>query len=59
MNFGFFRVAAAVPAVQTADPAFNLNAAIESLHSLESDGPSLVVMPEMSLSAYTLSLIHI
>lgn len=53
MNFGFFRVAAAVPAVQTADPAFNLNAAIESLHSLESDGPSLVVMPEMSLSAYT------
>lgn len=50
---GFFRVAAAVPAVQPADCETNVASIIALLDDLRKVSPSLVVFPEMSVTGYT------
>ncbi|MGN0035901.1 MAG: NAD(+) synthase [Bacteroidaceae bacterium] len=53
MNYGFVKVAAAVPAVQVADCKHNA-AQIESLIAVaDGKGVEIVVFPELSLTAYT------
>jgi NAD+ synthase (glutamine-hydrolysing) len=50
---GFARVAVAVPRCRVADPAFNAEQSAALLHEAARDGASLVVFPELGLSAYT------
>lgn len=53
MTEGFFRVAAAVPAVEVGNPEANANHIIDSLREAEAQGVDLVVMPELCISGYT------
>ena len=52
-NYGFIRVAAAVPSVRVADVTFNVQQIISSLRKAEEAQASLVVFPELSVTAYT------
>lgn len=56
---GFARVAAAVPHVRPADPAFNAGRTIGLARRAHAAGASLVVFPELGLSAYAIDdLLH-
>ncbi len=50
---GFARVAAAVPAVKVADPAFNVRATLTLAQQAADQGVAVVVFPELGLSAYS------
>ncbi|MDE6199508.1 MAG: NAD(+) synthase, partial [Muribaculaceae bacterium] len=50
---GFFRVAAGVPSVNVADCAGNAEAILELASRAAADGAEVIVMPEMSVTAYT------
>jgi NAD+ synthase (glutamine-hydrolysing) len=50
---GFVRVAAAVPSVRVADPAFNAQRTLALAAQAAQEGASLVAFPELGLSAYT------
>jgi NAD+ synthase (glutamine-hydrolysing) len=50
---GFARMAVAVPQVAVADPAFNAIQTVNLLREACTQGASLVVFPELGLSAYT------
>lgn len=53
MNYGFVKVAAAVPHVKVADCKFNVEK-IESLIAIaEGKGVQVIVFPEMSITGYT------
>jgi NAD+ synthase (glutamine-hydrolysing) len=49
----FLRVAVAIPEVQVADPAFNVQATLELLNQAAARGACLVAFPELGLSAYS------
>ena len=53
MDYGFFRVAAAVPRVKVADVDFNREAICRLIDKVEAEGTSLVVFPELSITGYT------
>src|SRR5690349_5104463 len=53
MRHGFVRVAAAVPTLRVADPAFNADRTLSLLERAEADGVEVVVFPEMGLTGYT------
>ena len=53
MDYGFFRVAAAVPRVKVADVGFNKEAICRLINKVEAEGTSLVVFPELSITGYT------
>ncbi len=50
---GYLRIASAIPRVKIADVAYNCDAIIQLSEQAESQGASIVVFPELSLSAYT------
>ena len=50
---GFVRVAVAVPRIRVADPAFNAEQSIALCAEAAAVGASLVLFPELGLSAYT------
>jgi NAD+ synthase (glutamine-hydrolysing) len=50
---GFARVAAAVPSVRVADPAFNVKATLELARRADAQGVSVVVFPELGITAYS------
>jgi len=50
---GFIRVAAAVSAVQVADPVFNVNQTIELAKAAEAQKAVLTLFPELGISAYS------
>ncbi|WP_431971232.1 NAD(+) synthase [Nocardia sp. bgisy134] len=50
---GFARVAVAVPRVQVADPAYNVEETLRLARQAAADGAVLTVFPELGLSAYT------
>ena len=53
MNYGYIKVAAAVPAVKVADVEFNLKQ-IENIIAIEEGkGVEIIVFPELSLTGYT------
>lgn len=51
---GFIRVAVASPRVRVADPAFNLARTLEMAREADRAGASLVLFPELGLSAYAI-----
>ncbi len=53
MRDGFFRVAAATPKVQVADPVFNREQICRLIEEGEAAGAGLMVFPELCLTAYT------
>ena len=53
MDYGFFRVAAAVPKVKVADIDFNREAICRMIDKAEAEDASLVVFPELSVTGYT------
>ncbi len=52
-NFGFVKVAAAVPAVKVADVAFNAAQMLVQLKQADKQGVRAVVFPELGLTGYT------
>src|SRR5437763_1967802 len=58
-SHGFVRVAAAVPEVRVADPAFNAQRTIELARRASEAHAALVIFPELGLSAYAIDdLLH-
>lgn len=53
MDYGFIKVAAAVPELKIADCIFNVEKIVEMLKEAEESGVQIVVFPELSLTAYT------
>lgn len=51
---GFLRVAAATPRLRVADPAFNVANTIALVREAADEGVSLVVFPELGISAYAI-----
>ena len=52
-NFGFFRVAAAVPAVRVADVAVNVREICRMTAAAEEEKASAVLFPELAVTGYT------
>ncbi|MHB8492480.1 MAG: NAD(+) synthase, partial [Solirubrobacteraceae bacterium] len=50
---GFLRIAAAIPHVRVADPAFNAERTVALARRASGEGAALVAFPELGLSAYT------
>lgn len=53
MDFGFVRVAAAVPRIKVADCEYNTNNIINIIKKAETKGIEIIVFPELSITAYT------
>jgi len=53
MDYGFVRVAAAVPELKVAGCSYNADAIIDMTGEAEAAGAQMVVFPELSLTAYT------
>ncbi len=52
-NFGFVKVAAAIPTVQVADPTYNGAQALALVKQAAQEGVRAVVFPELNLTGYT------
>jgi NAD+ synthase (glutamine-hydrolysing) len=52
-EFGYLRVAVAVPELRVGDPAFNAKRTVEALAGLAEEGCELAVFPELGLTGYT------
>jgi NAD+ synthase (glutamine-hydrolysing) len=52
-NFGFIRVAAAVPELRVSDASFNAAKIIELMHAAEEKRAQVVCFPELCVSSYT------
>ena len=52
-NHGFIRVAAAVPAIRLADPAYNAEEICRLIDKAIEEEVSLIVFPELSLTGST------
>ena len=52
-RYGFIKVAAATPMVRIADCRHNIEATAELLRRAESEGVSITVFPELSITGYT------
>jgi len=52
-DFGFVRVAAAVPPLRVADVDFNLKQILDLARKADADGAQVVVFPELCLTGYT------
>ncbi len=50
---GFLRVAAATPEIRVADPTYNIEAIFAQQQEAEKAGASLLVFPELAVTAYT------
>ena len=53
MNYGFFRTACASTQLVVADCNFNADKIIDAVRNSASEGASLVVFPELSITGYT------
>jgi len=53
MEFGFYRVAAAIPSVKVADCRYNTDRMISLMHQAGEKGVELLCFPELSVTAYT------
>jgi len=51
--FGFYRIAACVPVVRVADPAFNAEQILSLAKKAAADRASVQLFPELALSAYS------
>ncbi len=55
---GLIRIACAAPRLKVADPAFNLAQTLPMLRRAEEEGASVVLFPELGLSAYAIDDLH-
>ncbi len=53
MNYGFVKVAAAVPLVRVADCRYNTEQMESLMHRAEEEGVEIVAFPELSVTGYT------
>ena len=53
MNYGFIKVASAVPAVKVADCKYNVEQIEQQIILAEGQGVEIIVFPELSLTGYT------
>lgn len=53
MNFGYIKVAAAVPSVKVADVNYNLQQIQDIIAAEDANGVEIIVFPELSLTGYT------
>ena len=53
MNYGFVKVAAAVPHVKVADCKFNVERIESQIAIAEGKGVQVIAFPEMSITGYT------
>lgn len=53
MNYGFLKVAAAIPATQVADCTFNIQEIKRQMDEAQQRGVAVVVFPELSITGYT------
>lgn len=53
MNYGFVRVAAAIPELKVANCDYNAGEIIKAVKMAESQGAQFVVFPELSITSYT------
>ena len=53
MNYGFYRVACASPELKVCDCSFNSEKIVDAVRQADSEGCSLVVFPELSVTGYT------
>lgn len=52
-NFGFAKVAAAIPTVRVADPVYNAEQALALIKQAAQSGVRVVALPELNLTGYT------
>ena len=52
-DYGYFRVATAIPTVKVADVEYNLKQHIDLIHQAHAEGVQLLVFPELSITGYT------
>ena len=52
-NYGFIRVAAAIPSVRVADVSYNLEQIKAQISEAEKKGVEILVFPELCLTGYT------
>ncbi|HQF11857.1 MAG TPA: nitrilase-related carbon-nitrogen hydrolase, partial [Paludibacteraceae bacterium] len=52
-NFGFVRIAAAVPELKVSDILFNTEKIIELIHVAEENRAQVVCFPELCITGYT------
>ncbi|MDO4994828.1 MAG: NAD(+) synthase [Bacteroidales bacterium] len=53
MNYGFLKVAAAIPSTQVADCTFNIQEIKRQMDEAQQRGVAVVVFPELSITGYT------
>ena len=53
MDYGFIKIAAAVPTVRVADCEYNRNEIEKLIQQAENEGVAIVVFPELSITGYT------
>ena len=53
MNYGFVKVAAAVPSVRVGDPKFNVEQIESLIIQANNQGVEIIVFPELSITAYS------
>lgn len=53
MNYGYIRVAAAIPEVKVADVDFNIKEIMQCICDAEKQGVEIIVFPELSITGYT------
>lgn len=53
MDYGFARIACAIPELKIADCRFNANKIIESISSAAEKGAEFIVFPELSITSYS------
>ena len=51
--YGYIKVAAAVPSVQVANPAYNAQQAIQMIQQAHQAGVSIVCFPELNITGYS------
>ena len=59
MRHGFIKVAAATPDIRVADVDYNKGQIIKQMDEAADAGAKIIVFPELCITGYTLSLIHI
>lgn len=53
MNYGFVRVATAIPSVRVADCEYNTTQIIDNINKAEKECADIICFPEMSITGYT------
>ena len=59
MNYGFVRIATAIPGVKVGDCKYNAQQIESLIIQAEGKGVEIICFPELSITAYTVSYTHL